>query len=162
MTIGVVGKTITLTLHRDKCDPGKWTVAEWKLFADFVKDGSLQRAASLARLGLQVRLDDRHTPTGGELEHTGWARPDDLSEVADDLTDLDMEHGEVSEVCRIYRGPTVYVVPYAVGQDNEVEGYEHELFDRIGEAERYAKSMAEEPAETAEDTDATQPMEGAP
>jgi hypothetical protein len=72
-------QSITLTLHRDVCDPSKWTIREWKQFADFVREGELSQAAALSRLGLRLVMDDRHEPTGGTLEHVGWSDTSNLA-----------------------------------------------------------------------------------
>lgn len=136
-------QTITMTVHRDRCDPSKWTVREWKLLADFVREGSLAHAASLSRLGLQLVLDDRHAPTGGKLEHVGWAdAPDNIA--ANELDELDLEHAEPCEVYRVYRGPTEYAVQYAVGDGDVTEGYETEFFDTLDAAKKFASGLTRE------------------
>ncbi len=136
-------QTVTLTLHRDRCDPSKWTVKEWKLFADFVHSGELSLAASLSRLGLQLVLDDRHQPTGGNLEHAGWSDDSD-GVAANELDQLDLDHAEPCEVYRVYRGPTEYAVQYAVGDGDVTEGYETEVFATLVEAKSFAKILTRE------------------
>lgn len=136
-------QTITLTVHRERCDPSKWTVSEWQLLCDFVRDGDLGRAASLSRLGVQLVLDDRHQPTGGTLEHIGWATPDDMSTIAgtaDEAGDVSGSVGPV-EVVPIYRGPTQYAVAYGVGTDDDYEGAEVEVFDTFEKADKFDKGL---------------------
>lgn len=135
-------QTVTFTLHRELCDPSKWTVREWKLFADFVLEGSLQHAAALSRLGLQLVLDDRHQPTGGKLEHVGWSDTEDLA--VSDLDELELGHAEPCEVCRIYRGPTEFAVQYGVGDGDEAEGLETDVFATLAEANKFAESLTRE------------------
>ncbi len=132
-------QTITLTVHRDRCDPSKWTVAEWKLFCDFVRAGDLGHAAQLARLGVQLMLDDRHQPTGGVLEHIGWSDPNDMSEIcetADEASGASDADGPV-EVVPMYRGPTQYAVAYSVGTGDDYEGTDVDVFNTLAEAEKF-------------------------
>lgn len=136
-------QTITMTLHHDKCVPSEWTVREWKLFADFVRDGDLATAARLSRIGLQLVLDDRHQPTGGKLEHAGWSDDSD-GVAASELDDLDLDHAEPCEVYRVYRGPTEYAVQYAVGDGDTTDGFETEVFATLGEAKVFARSLTRE------------------
>jgi len=145
MTDKAKAPTITLTVHRDKCDPSTWTIVEWKLLCDFIRDGSLQRAASLARLGVQLVLDDRHVPTGGTLEQIGWADPDDLSTICDTAQEAADVTGHVGpvDVVPIYRGPTQYAVGYGVGTDDDYEGMEVDVFQTLEEAEAFDRSLRE-------------------
>lgn len=136
--------TSTFTLDHERCDPSKWTVREWKLLADYMRTGELSYAAGLARLGFQLVLSDKHEATGGSLEPIGWARVEtngdlDRDEIADDLADLDIEY-EVTDVCRIYRGLTVYAVPYDVGDESHVD-MEIDVFDTLAAAEKFDAAL---------------------
>jgi hypothetical protein len=142
-------KTSTITIHHDRCDVGKWTLTEWHILAAFVKNAGLQQAAALSRLGMQLVLSEHHEPIGGTLEQMGYGEEDqmpdpmitdDLAEIADDL--------EITAVVPIYRGPTKYAVKFGTaGPDGEFDGYEHEVFDNLADAEKFWKSLLEtEPA----------------
>jgi hypothetical protein len=145
------GKTSTITIHHDRCDVSKWTIAEWRALAAFVKDGSLQQAAALSRLGMQLVLSDHHEPTGGSLESIGWAderempHPDSIS---DDLTDICQDELEVTPVVEVYRGPTKYAVRFSIDDGNgEFGGYEVEIKETEDEAVCFLRSLTEvEPA----------------
>lgn len=142
--------TSTITIHHDRCDVSKWTLAEWKTLATFVKEGSLQAAAALSRLGMQLVLSEHHEPAGGTLESFGWSderempHPDSIS---DDLTDI-AHDDDITPVVEVYRGPTKYAVRFGVDDGNgEFGGYEFEIKDTEAEAEEFLKSLSEtEPA----------------
>lgn len=127
-------KTSTFTVHHDQCDPGKWTAKDVLAFADFVRTGDMRYAAALARLGVQLVLSEHHVPKGGQLEEVGWALPGasdyyDLEDVADD---------DVTEVCRIYRGPVEYVAKLGIGnEEGDLEGYEYEVKPTLAEAQKF-------------------------
>jgi hypothetical protein len=138
-------KTSTITIHHDRCDVSKWTIAEWRTLAAFVKDGGLQQAAALSRLGMQLILSEHHEPIGGTLEPMGYGDEsempnptvtDDLSEIADDL--------DITPVIPIYRGHTKYAVKFGTAShDGEFDGYEHEIFDSEADAQAFLKSLLE-------------------
>lgn len=136
--------TATFVLHLDRCDPSKWTLSEWKLLAAYCKDPNLATAAALSRLGMQLVLDDRLTPTGGTLEQIGWWA-DGNEDIPLSLDDLDLDAYCFHEVQPIYRGPTQYVVPWLTE-----DGTEHELLETEAAAQRFLErvnSAAEAPAE---------------
>lgn len=144
-----MAKTSTITIHHDRCDVSKWTMAEWRTLASFVQGAGLQQAAALSRLGMQLVLSEHHEPAGGTLEAIGYGEEDqmpcpmvtdDLAEIADEL--------DITAVVPIYRGPTKYVVKFGTAtHDDEFDGYEHELFDSLAEAEKFLASLMEtEPA----------------
>lgn len=143
-------KTSTITIHHDRCDVSKWTIAEWKTLATFVKEGNLQAAAALSRLGMQLVLSEHHEPTGGTLEGFGWAderempHPDSISDDLEDITQGD----DITPVVQVYRGPTKYAVRFAIDDGNgEFGGYEHEIKESEAEAQEFLKSLMEtEPA----------------
>jgi hypothetical protein len=142
-------KTSTFTIHHDRCDPGEWTLAQWKLFQDFIKEPLLRRAAALSKLGIQLVLSEQHEPLGGCLESFGWTddrgmpHPDGIS---DDLSDI--ADDEITPVVQLYRGPTQYAVRYPVGDgDGEFGGYEFEIMETEAEAEKFLESLFQsEPA----------------
>lgn len=142
-------KTSTITIHHDRCDVSKWTIADWQTLASFVKHAGLQQAAALSRLGMQLVLSEHHTPAGGTLEAIGWAREGELPSpemVSDDLEDLN-EDDEITAVAQIYRGPTRYAVRFLVGEHGDITGHEYEIKDTEAEAEAFLKSLHEsEPA----------------
>lgn len=138
--------TSTFTIHHDRCDPSKWTVREWSLLAEFVKTGSLQAAAGLSRLGMQLALDGRHASVGGTVEHIGWMRGKggdfESDAPADSIGELEINDLEVTEVVPIYRGPTRYAVGYGIGDDEgHYDGQEIEVCDTFDAAEKFAKSI---------------------
>jgi hypothetical protein len=143
-------KTSTFTIHHDRCDPSKWTLAQWQLLRDFIKEPSLDRGAAISRLGIQLVLSEHHEPKGGELESFGWAdergmpRPDSVSEDLEDITQGD----DITPVVQVYRGPTKYAVRFPIGDgDGELAGYEHEIKDTEAEAQAFLASLYEpEPA----------------
>lgn len=144
-------KTSTFTIHHDRCDPSKWSLAQWQLLQDFIREPRLQRAAALSRLGIQLVLSEHHEPKGGALESFGWAderempHPDSISDDLDDITQGD----DITPIVEVYRGPTKYAVRFAVGDgDGEFAGYEHEIKDTEAEAEEFLASLTEtaEPA----------------
>jgi hypothetical protein len=147
----MIAKTSTFTIHHDRCDPSKWTLAQWSLLQDFIKEPILQRAARLSSLGVQLVLSEHHEPKGGSLESFGWAderempHPDSIS---DDLTDICQDEMEVTPVVEVYRGPTKYAVRFAIDDGNgEFGGYEFEIKDTEAEAEAFLASLQEtEPA----------------
>ena len=131
--------TSTFVIHHDKCDPSKWTVREWLTLADYIKTGSLAYAARLSRSGMQLVLDERHAPKGGELECVGWRACDDFV-ILDTLLDADMTFGEVMEVQEVYLGPRRYAANYFVGDDcGTCE--EYETFDTEDEAEKFIAGL---------------------
>jgi hypothetical protein len=142
-------KTSTITIHHDRCEPSKWTISDWQTLASFVKHANLQQAAALSKLGMQLVLSEHHEPVGGALEHVGYGEEDqlpspmitdDLAEIADDL--------DITAVVPIYRGPTQYAVKFGTAtHEGEFDGYEHELFSSLAEAQDFLKSLMEtEPA----------------
>lgn len=140
-------KTSTFTIHHDHCKPETWSLAQWKLLQDFIKEPSLQRAAALSRLGIRLVLSEHHEPVGGTLESFGWTAesqmpfPDTISDRMDDVADDD----DITPVVELYRGPTKYAVRYAIGDaDGNFEGHEHEIKDTEAEAEEFLKSLQEE------------------
>lgn len=143
--MNAVKKTSTITIHHDRCDVSKWTIAEWRTLAAFVKDGGLQQAAALSRLGMQLVLSMHHEPAGGTLEQMGFGEEDqmpnpiitdDLAEIAGDL--------EITPIVPIYRGPTKYAVKFGTaGPDGEHDGYEHEIFESEADAQAFLKSLLE-------------------
>lgn len=143
-------KTSTITIHHDRCDISKWTLAEWRTLAAFVKDGSLQHAAALSRLGMQLVLSEHHEPAGGALEHFGWSREHELQDFVptDELHEAVEDDLEVTPIVQIYRGPTKYAVRYATGdEDGNVDGHEFEIKDSEADARDFIKSLVEhEPA----------------
>ena len=138
-------KTSTITIHHDRCDPSKWTIADWQTLASFVKNANLQQAAALSRLGMQLVLSEHHIPAGGTLEQIGFGEEDqmpspmisdDLAEITDDL--------DITAVVPIYRGPTQYAVKFGTATaDGEYDGTEHELFDNLAAAQTFLKSLAD-------------------
>lgn len=144
-------KTSTFTIHHDRCKPEEWSLAQWKLLQDFIKEPLLQRAAGLSRLGIQLVLSEHHQPAGGVLESFGFAderempHPDSISDVLDDITQGD----DITPVVEVYRGPTRYAVRYAIDDGNgEFGGYDHEIKDTEAEAQEFLASLNEtEPAE---------------
>jgi len=153
------GKTSTFVIHHDRCDPSKWTIAQWKLLADFIKHGSLQYAAGLARHGMQLKLDDRLQVSGGEIEHVGWAfgRKGDfeIDTFGESLNDIVQDDLDVSEVVPIYRGQTQWAVSFAIGdEEGFVEGHEVETFDNAADAEKFVASIIDEAESQAAQSDA--------
>lgn len=140
-------KTSTITIHHDRCDPSKWTIADWQTLASFVKHANLQQAAALSRLGMQLVLSDHHKPTGGTLEQIGFAESDEpIASITDDLSEITFDEDAVP-VVPIYRGHTKYAVRFGTATtDGEYDGTEHELFDSLAEAEAFLKSLHEEVA----------------
>lgn len=143
------GKTSTITIHHDRCDVSKWTMAEWRTLAAFVKDGHLQQAAALSRLGMQLVLSEHHEPAGGTLEHMGYGEEDQMPDplITDDLAEI-ADELDITPIVPIYRGPTKYAVKFGTAtHEGEFDGYEHEIFDSMTEAEGFLKSLLEtEPA----------------
>lgn len=130
------GKTSTFTLHHDRCDPSKWTLRDWQALAHFAQFGDMQSAAALSRAGLQLVLSDHHAPTGGTVEHIGWAKPGEIT-VGVEVGELgEVVEDDISEVCAIYRGPTQYAATYEVGEDGSA-CHEHELFPTEQEAKDF-------------------------
>lgn len=126
-------KTSTFTIHHDRCDPSKWTPSDVLAFSDFVRSGSMQHAARLARLGVQLILSEHHTPKGGTLEEIGWCEPTTLSEIYE-LEDV--AEDDVTELCRLYRGPVEYVAKLSIGdEDGNFEGYEYEIKPTLEQAQ---------------------------
>jgi hypothetical protein len=141
------GKTSTFTIHHDRCDPGKWTVTEWKLLADFVKYKDRRYAAGLSKLGMQLVISDHHVPTGGTLEHAGFAQPSE-TEFSDDLADIAGDE-DITPIVQIYRGPVQYAVRYGTGDgEGNFEGWEYEVKASQAEADEYLKSIEESSRET--------------
>lgn len=144
--------TSTFTIHHDRCDPSKWTVADWKALADYVRTGSLSHAAHLSRIGMQLALDGRHEAVGGTVEHMGWllAGPSGepfLDAPAATIDDLGVDDFAVCDVVAIYRGPVQYAVRYGIGDDDgNCEGYEVDVFDEPAKAEAFLKSLMPEAA----------------
>lgn len=151
MTLPMIDKkTSTFTIHHERCKPEEWSLAQWKMLQDFIKEPMLQRAAALSRLGIQLVLSEHHVPAGGTLEEIGWADARELphpDSVSDDLEDI-TQGDDIVPVAKLYRGPTQYCVSFAIGgPEGEFEGYEHEIKDTEAEAEEFLKSLREdEPA----------------
>ncbi|WP_108516633.1 hypothetical protein [Bradyrhizobium algeriense] len=144
------GETTTLTIHHDRCDPSKWSLTQWQLLQDFIREPLLQRAAALSKLGIQLVLSETHVPAGGSLEEFGWAderempSPDRISDDLEDITQGD----DITPVVQVYRGPTRYAVRFAIDDGHgEFGGYEYEIKESEAEAEEFLKSLHEtEPA----------------
>lgn len=144
-------KTSTFTIHHDRCDPSKWTLAQWRLLQEFIAEPLLQRAAALSRLGIQLVLSEHHQPAGGTLEEFGFANERDLpclDNATDELNELFEGGDDVVAIVPIYRGPTKYAVRYGVDDGHgEFGGYEFEIRDTQAEAEKFQQSLTEtEPA----------------
>lgn len=144
-------KTSTFTIHHDRCKPGEWTLAQWKLLQEFIKEPLLQRAAGLSRLGIQLVLSEHHKPVGGTLEEFGWAAEREMpapDRIDDDLSEIIDDELEVTPVVQVYRGPTRYAVRFPIDDGHgEFGGYEIEVKDTEAEAEDFLKSLHEsEPA----------------
>jgi len=143
-------KTSTFTIHHGTCNPGDWTAKDILAFRDFIATGSLQYAAHLARLGMHLVLSDEHVPTGGTLEHIGYAvegEPlatfDDISEAVDSAGD-----DEITALYPIYRGQLQYAVAIRMGDgEGNYDGTEYELRPTLEDAKAYhASAYADEPA----------------
>lgn len=139
-------RTSTITIHHDRCDVSKWTMAEWRTLASFVEGAGLQQAAALSRLGMQLVLSEHHEPAGGTLESFGFAderempHPDSIS---DDLEDIS-QGDDITPVVEVYRGPTRYAVRFAIDDGHgEFGGYEFEIKDTEAEAQEFLKSLSE-------------------
>jgi hypothetical protein len=140
-------KTSTFTIHHDCCKPETWTARDILAFADFVRTGSMKYAAALSRLGVQIVLSEHHIPKGGTLEEIGWVVPNDpeplvyadLREAVDAAGD-----GDISDLCRAYRGTPEYVVKIPIGDGaGNFEGYEYEHKPTLAEAETFVASLLE-------------------
>jgi hypothetical protein len=138
-------KTSTFTIHHDRCKPNDWSLAQWKLLQDFIREPLMQRAAALSRLGIQLVLSEHHEPLGGSLESFGWTddrgmpHPDSIS---DDLNDI--AEDDITPVVEVYRGPTKYAVRFGVDDGHgEFGGYEFEIKETEAEAEEFLKSLHE-------------------
>lgn len=139
-------KTSTITIHHDRCDVSKWTLAEWKTLAAFVKDAGLQQAAALSRLGMQLVLSEHHEPVGGTLEQMGYGKHDEMPDpmISDDLAEI-ADELEITAIVPIYRGQTQYAVKYSTaGPDGEFDGHDHQVFSNHAEAEAFLQSLYEE------------------
>jgi hypothetical protein len=136
------GKTSTFTIHHDHCKPREWKPRDILAFADFVETGGMQYAAQLARLGVQLVLSEHHVAKGGTLEEIAWSDGGSFTfDLTDDLADLCED--DVTEVCRIYRGPIEYAVKISIGnEDGDFEGYEFEVHPSLEEAQKYLKDTA--------------------
>jgi hypothetical protein len=141
------GKTSTFTIHHDRCDPGKWTLAQWQLLQDFIREPLLQRAAALSKLGIQMVLSEHHEPKGGSLESFGWVderempHPDTIS---DDLEDIS-QGDDITPIVEVYRGPTRYAVRFAIDDGHgEFGGHEFEIKETEAEAQAFLKSITED------------------
>lgn len=134
-------KTSTFTVHHDRCDPNKWTASDIIAFAEFVKYGSMQHAARLARLGVQLVLSEHHVPKGGHLESIGWTEPG-----ANEIYDLeDLAEDDVTGLCRVYRGPLEYVAKLGVGDgEGNFDGYEYEIKSTLEEANALFERVVED------------------
>lgn len=129
------GKTSTFTIHHDRCKPENWTARDIIAFRDFVRTGSMQNAAALSRLGVQLVLSEHHEPKGGELEPIGWMEPEGSNEVheLEDLTEDD-----ITSLCAVYRGPVQHIAKIGIGdEDGNHEGFEYEIKPTLEEAQAY-------------------------
>lgn len=132
------GKTSTFTIHHDHCKPENWTASEIIAFRDFVRTGSMQHAAALARIGVQLVLSEHHVPKGGQIEEIGWMEPGDNNEVYD-LEDLAQD--DITSLCRVYRGPVEHIAKIGIGdEDGNHEGYEYEIKPTLAEAQAFLES----------------------
>lgn len=139
------GKTSTFTIHHDRCDPASWTAHDILTFAKFVSGGSLQHAARLSSLGMQLVLSEHHQPKGGSLEEMGFAPVDDIAEPTDNLADFIED--DITPVVRIYRGPIEYVVQYAIGDgDGHFDGHEYEIKTSEADARAFLAGLKDEAA----------------
>lgn len=128
------GKTSTFTIHHDHCDPGKWTCHDILAFADFVRFGSMEHAARLSTLGVQLVLSEHHVAKGGTIEEVGWCDPGALFGEISDLEDAAQD--DITELCRVYRGPVEYVARLTVGdEDGEYAGTQYEIKATLAEAQ---------------------------
>lgn len=135
-----MAKTSTFTMHHDRCDPSKWTASDFVLLGRFAKHASLQDAAALSRLGLQLVLSDHHEPTGGTLEQVGFSEPQSF-EFTEEMSELH-DGSEITEVRRVYLGPIEYAVAVPMGDgDGNFEGYEFELKSSEAEANALMKDI---------------------
>lgn len=139
------GKTSTFTIHHDTCKPETWTPKDILAFANFVRWGNLQYAATLARLGVQLILSEHHEPLGGTLQEIGWGPGDETPyEIAEDLDNLDVSE-DVAPVRRIYAGPVVYAARFGIGDgEGNFESYEYEIKPTQEEAQAFLDSMKSE------------------
>lgn len=128
------------------CDPSKWTVAEWGVFCDYFKDGSLAVAARLARMGVRLERDSTTEPAES-VECIGWAPVDanhvNTDELSDSVDECCADYvGDVLEVTRVYRGVTEYAVAYGIGDEDEnYEGTECAIFSDPDKAQKFADSL---------------------
>lgn len=138
------GKTSTFTIHHDRCKPENWTASDIITFRDFVRTGSMQNAAALARLGVQLVLSEHHVPKGGQFEEIGWIDPDEKTGPAGpEIYDLDdLAQDDITALCRAYRGPIEYIAKIGIGDsDGNHEGYEYEIKPTLEEAQAYLAAM---------------------
>lgn len=133
------GKTSTFIIHHDRCKPEDWNVSAIMAFRDFVRTGSMQNAAALSRLGVQLVLSEHHEPKGGTLEEIGWTDPEQKGVEVYDLEDCAQD--DITSLCRVYRGPVEHIVKISVGDgDGNLDGYEYEIKPTIEEAQAFLKS----------------------
>lgn len=146
MSSPTLNKTSTFTIHHDRCNPAAWTAHDILAFAEFVKYGSMQHAARLSKLGVQLVLSEHHEPKGGHLEEIGWSEAKGIggiNSVTDDISEIS-DRDEIIEAQRIYRGPVEYIVPIPMGDgEGNFEGYEYEPKATEAEAIELFKSIYE-------------------
>lgn len=142
-------KTSTLfRVDRTSCDPSKWTIGEWARFAEFVRSGDVE-LAQLSDMGITVVEDDRLMPQlPGPIERAGFSPDTALCDIYENLDEMveaiDFDVGHVIEVVPVYRGVTVYAVPYTVGDVDEGTHVEVDVFVDLPRAQAFAKAMTEE------------------
>lgn len=134
------GKTSTFTVHHDTCKPSEWTAKDLLQFDHFVRTGSLEKAAHLARLGMQLVLSEHHVAAGGTIEEMGFVLAKNIQSAAAEATDDlgEIMEDDIEEVVRIYRGPTEYAARIPIGdEEGNFEGHEYEVKATLAEAQAY-------------------------
>jgi hypothetical protein len=141
-----VPKTSTFIIDHERCNPGDWTARDVLAFRDFVATGSMQHAARLARLGLQLVTSEHHEPKGGSVEEIGWATLDEPLQTYDDMGEAIDNAGDddITIMTRVYRGHAEYIVRFGIGgEDGLLEGHEYEVKPTMAEAEKFLASLRE-------------------
>ena len=147
-----MGKTTTIVIDHDRCDPSLWTMRDLRDLENFIKVGGQYHADRMNALGLRVVASEHHTPLGGLLELLGYSKPlkvgDDIGvetsprEVCDYA---DVDPIGPTRMVKIYQGPVEYAVGVPIGdEDGTIENYEFEFKETEAEALTLAKSILEE------------------
>lgn len=126
-------KTSTFVIDHARCNPGAWTPHDVLTLLAFIATGSMEKAARLRELGMELAASEHHVAKGGQIEEIGCMEPggDGIYESIDDVYTYGSGKA-ITPFRKLYAGPVQYAVEWG-GED----GREYHVADTKEEAEKF-------------------------